>query len=222
MKASLDTCVIINLYRANAVQILFDAFPDGIFVYKFIRDIEMKRHGADILSLFDSDVSKGKIMLIDDEYFRSIGMYLIFAKHVNNERILYNSGDMGEVYATALARTLGAFAVVTDDIKLYGPHYTLMVMLDSNVMPFSFNEVLLLNYLDGIINADEYIDYFNLINETCKLNWDFSSKLRNIIKRFSKDPYTLREKEWMRDYCSSRDISFKTKLNELFNTYQTK
>lgn len=33
MKASLDTNVIIHLYRAGKQQVLFNRFPDGVYMY---------------------------------------------------------------------------------------------------------------------------------------------------------------------------------------------
>ena len=38
MRASLDTNVIIHLYRAGLQNILFDLFVDGVFIYEQITD----------------------------------------------------------------------------------------------------------------------------------------------------------------------------------------
>lgn len=147
MNASLDTNVIIHLYKVNLQNMLFDRF-EKLFVYDFIRSHEMVNHaGTEIIELFDADVETGKIELISDYYFRKIGMYPVFQRHVNEHKILFENSDLGEVYAIAMAKTLGCICLVTDDIKERGPHYTLMRILDSDVMPFAFFELLILDYL---------------------------------------------------------------------------
>lgn len=45
MRASLDTNVIIHLYRANMQRMLFEIFKDGVFIYEQIRNIELEHHG---------------------------------------------------------------------------------------------------------------------------------------------------------------------------------
>lgn len=54
---------------------------------------------------------------------------------------------MGEIYAIALAKTGGGTCLVTDDIKERGPYYTLMRIPDSDVILFTFYEILSLEYL---------------------------------------------------------------------------
>ena len=63
MRASLDTNVIIHLYRANMQSILFDVFKDGLFIYEQIRNVELKRHGKIVLDAVDADVAAGRIEL---------------------------------------------------------------------------------------------------------------------------------------------------------------
>ena len=50
-----------------------------------------------------------------DAYLREIGMFAIFQSHVKELRILFEGSDLGEVYAIAMAKTLGCISVVTDD-----------------------------------------------------------------------------------------------------------
>lgn len=123
MEASLDTNVIIHLYTSNFQAILFNRF-DKLKVYEFIRNHEMENHASqEIIELFDKDVQAGKIELITDTYLKEIGMYNVFIAHVQDMRTLFDIGDLGEVYAIAMAKTLGCISLVTGDIKEYGPHY---------------------------------------------------------------------------------------------------
>ena len=43
MKASLDTNVIIHLYKANLSNLLFERFEE-LLVYSFIREKELNKH----------------------------------------------------------------------------------------------------------------------------------------------------------------------------------
>jgi len=218
MMASLDTNIIIHLYQSACSNVLFDVF-DEIYVSAFIRNIELNNHGTAILTAFDKDVSDGKIIIVDDDYLKSIGMLSIYHDNFKEEQILYSPLDLGEVHATALARTLGIFAVVTDDIKLYGPHYTLMMTPYSEVIPFAFHEVLMLAYLCGTIECEEYINMFDHVNENCRLNWNFSQKIKTTIRRFLEPPNTDHEKKWIEDYCSKHNTEFKSKMKLLLQTY---
>lgn len=135
MDASLDTNVIIHLYNANFQDVLFNRF-ERLKVYEFIRNQELKKHADPrVLKIFDKDVESGKIELVTDVYLREIGMFNIFQYHVKEIRILFEGSDLGETYAIAMAKTLGCISLVTDDIKERGPHYTLMRIPDSDVMP---------------------------------------------------------------------------------------
>ena len=215
MDASLDTNVIIHLYKANFQSVLYNRF-EKLKVYEFIRNQEMQNHAeAKIIDLFDKDVEVGKIELITNEYLKSIGMYQVFIQQVKDLRILFDGGDLGEVYAIALAKTLGCICLVTDDIKERGPHYTLMRVPDSEVIPFAFYEVFLLDYLEGRIKEKELLDMFDSVCTLSGLTFSFKSKLRIFIKRFWSDPYSKSEKEWMNNFCKEKDILAKERIQAL-------
>ena len=215
MDASLDTNVIIHLYNADFQDLLFNRF-EKLKVYEFIRTQELKKHAdSAILEIFDKDVESGKIELVTDAYLREIGMFSIFLSHVKETRILFEGSDLGEVYAISMAKTLGCISLVTDDIKERGPHYTLMRIPDSDVMPFAFYELLFLDYLEGRLNEQELLDYFNRICVLSKLTMDSKSKLKSFIKRFWRDPYTESEKEWMKSFCEENGINAKNRIQKL-------
>ena len=68
MDASLDTNVIIHLYKANLQAVLFNRF-EKLKVYDFIRKTEMQNHAEkNILNQFDTDVENGKIEIVTDKY----------------------------------------------------------------------------------------------------------------------------------------------------------
>lgn len=221
MEASLDTNVIIHLYKANLQTVLFNRFQK-LKVYEFIRNHEMANHAAhEIIELFDQDVATGKIELVTDQYLKNIGMYQVFLQHVKDHRILFDGGDLGEVYAIAMAKTLGCICLVTDDIKERGPHYTLMRIPDSEVIPFAFFEILFLDFLEGKMSERDLVDAFTSVCATSGLVWNIQSKLKGFIKRFWKDPHNESEKVWMSGFCIDKGINAKARIQELLN-YLTK
>lgn len=215
MIASLDTNVIIHLYKANLQSALFNRFKK-LKVYEFIRTHEMQKHaGQDIINQFDIDVEAGKIEIITEKYLRSIGMFQVFLQHVKDLRILFNGGDLGEVFAIAMAKTLGCICIVTDDIKERGPHYTLMRIPDSEVIPLAFFEVLFLNFLEGRMEENELTKAFGAVCDLSGLVWDMKSKLKGFIRRFWSDPYNESEKVWMSRFCAERGIDANARIQKL-------
>jgi predicted nucleic acid-binding protein len=218
MNASLDTNVIIHLYCTNLQSLLFDRF-EKIQVHEFISNHELHNHASsEVLDKFEKDVGQNRIEIITDQYLKTIGMYNVFQQHVKEFQILFESGDLGEVYAIAIAKTLGAITLVTDDIKERGPHYTLMRIPDSDVMPLSFYELLFLDYLQGRISEVQALDNFNAVCSAAQLEMDCCSKLKIFIRRFWTSPYSDSEKEWMRKFCCENGINAREKLMKI-STY---
>ena len=221
MDASLDTNVIIHLYKANLQSVFFNRF-EKIKVYDFIRNQEMKNHAeSETIDLFDKDVEMGKIELISNDYLKGIGMYNVFLQHVKDIRILFDGGDLGEVYAISMAKTLGCICLVTDDIKERGPHYTLMRIPDSDVKPFAFYEILFFDYLEAKLNEEELIKCFNTICEASGLTWNCSSKLKEFLRRFVMGKYSDSEKEWFKDYCRMNQINARERIEKMITYLKT-
>ncbi|MDO4330763.1 MAG: PIN domain-containing protein, partial [Lachnospiraceae bacterium] len=154
MRASLDTNVIIHFYKANLQDILFKFFDDGVFIYEQIRDVELENHGQDVLDQVDSDIAAGKIELYTNYKLRELQVYKIFEHNVNENKNLYGTGDLGEVYAISLAQTIGAYSLVTDDTKQGGPYMSLL-QFEDDIMPFTFADVLILRYLVGTVDENQ-------------------------------------------------------------------
>ena len=176
MRASLDTNVIIHFYKAGLENILFNFFDEGVFIYEQIRNIE----------------------LYTDQKLKDLQIYKIFEYNFSENRNLYGTGDLGEVYAISLAQTLGAYSLVTDDTKQGGPYMSLL-QFEDNVMTFTFADVLILRYLVGDADENQTVNDFNMINNSSSLNWSFKSQVSKFIKRFLKDPYRNEDKEWILD-----------------------
>ena len=162
MRASLDTNVIIHLYKAELQRVLFDVFNDGVFIYEQIRNVELENHGRDVLEAVDADILLGKIEIYTDQKLKEMAIYKIFENNFKENRLLYGTGDLGEVYAISLAQTLGAYSLVTDDTKQGGPYMSLL-QFEDDVMPFTFADVLVLRYLMGITDASQTVKDFDIV-----------------------------------------------------------
>lgn len=214
MRASLDTNVIIHFYRAQRQEVLFEVFDEGVFIYEQIRYIELEHHAKDLLEKIDSDILSGKIELYTDQKLKELAVLKLFEINVVENRNLYGSGDLGEVYAISLAQTLGVFSLVTDDTKQGGPYMSLL-QFDDSVMPFNFSDVLILRYLLGL--ADEYqtVNDFNLINDISNLNWRFRTQVAKFVKRFYQDSYRVEDTRWIKKLAADHNIRVKNKLTVL-------
>ena len=214
MRASLDTNVLIHVYRAGLEDILFDFFVDGVFIYEQIRKIELEHHGQDILDKIDADIESGKIEVYTNETLKQQAVLRIFETNVNENKLLYGSGDLGEVYAISLAQTIGAYSLVTDDIKQGGPYMSLLQM-EYDIMPFTFADILILRYLMEDADAVQTVRDFNTVNEASDLQWSFRSQIVKFIKRFWKDPYKNEERKWMSKLVEERKIRVRSKFTGL-------
>ena len=214
MRASLDTNVVIHFYRANLQDMLFDFFDEGVFIYEQIRNIELEHHGQDILEKVDSDIAAGKIELYTDQRLRELAVFKIFENNVNENKNLYGSGDLGEVYAISLAQTLGAYSLVTDDIKQGGPYMSLL-QFEDEIMPFTFADVLIIRYLLGMVDEKQTVNDFEMINCVSELNWAFRSQVVKFVKRFFKEPYRVEDTIWIKRLTSENNINVKMKLTAL-------
>ena len=214
MRASLDTNVVIHLYKAGLQSVLFDVFDEGVFIYEQIRSVELENHGQDVLEDVDADIASGKIEIYTDKKLKDLAVYKIFENNFKENRLLYGIGDLGEVYAISLAQTIGAYSLVTDDIKQGGPYMSLL-QFEDDVMPFTFADVLILRYLMGITDASQTVRDFDAVNKVADLDWAFRSQLSRFIRRFLKDPYREEDIAWIRQLEKKYGIKLEEKLRTL-------
>lgn len=103
-------------------------------------------------------------------FYRADLQRILFEKNVNENRLLYGTGDLGEVYTISLAQTIGAYSLVTDDIKQGGPYMSLL-QFEDEIMSFTFTDVLILRYLLGNADVLQTMRDFNAFNDASNLNW---------------------------------------------------
>ena len=214
MRASVDTNVLIHLYRAEHQHILFDLFDEGVIIFEQIRNVELMHHGKEVLQTIDDDIHLQKIQLYTLQDLKRLSVDSLFNHYVRENRGLYGTGDLGEVYAISLAQTLGAYSLVTDDIKQGGPYMSLLHFED-DVMPFTFSDVVILLYLVGKCDVQQAVRTFNDINKSSSLNWSFNSHLSRFIRRFFSDPYREEDTKWMNDLVIKKNIKIRSMLYAL-------
>ena len=176
--------------------------------------MELDHHGKDALEKVDADIAAGKIEIYSDQKLKEQAVYKIFKNNVNENRNLYGTGDLGEVYAISLAQTLGAYSIVTDDTKQGGPYMSLL-QFEDDIMPFTFADLLILRYLMGISNENQTVKDFDAVNIASELNWTFRSQLSKFIRRFFKEPYREEDVMWIRKLEKDHGVMVKSKLKRL-------
>ena len=167
-----------------------------------------------MLSQVDTDIAAGNIELFTNQKLKDLQVYRIFEHNVNENRNLYDTGDLGEVYAISLAQTLGAYSLVTDDTKQGGPYMSLL-RFEDDIMPFTFADVLILRYLVGTVDENQTVKDFNSINLSSNLNWSFKSQVIKFVKRFFKNPYRNEDTTWIKKLANDNGINIKLKLAAL-------
>ncbi len=216
MKASLDTNVLIHLYRADMQGVLFDFFDEDIYIDEFIYDTELKNHGSDIKEKLERDIAVGRIQIITEEWLRNRGLWALYHEYLNEETLLYSSSDRGEACAIALARVLGAMSVVTDDTKPCGPHHTLMCLPESDIIPFAHYELIIMLYLLDRYSEEQVME---MVDAICKHSpdyaFDLKSKIVQFIKRSIDSPYSAREFAWFDAFANKHGVDIKAKLRAL-------
>lgn len=213
MNASLDTDIVIHLYKSNKKDLLFSHF-DCLYIYEYLLEIEMKTKAAEVYEEFEEDIAGGHIKLITNTDLIEMGIKGLFEEYKESNKYLF---DTGELHAIALAKAMGIVALVTDDTKDYGPHQTLVRGLIEGVIPFSFYELLFLDYLDSKISVHEMFDSFQEINETSMGSYpmNFRTKILNTVRRFSRKYGTKRDNDWIENYCKEKSIDLRERMNEL-------
>jgi hypothetical protein len=220
MNSTLDTNVIIHLYDAGLGEVLHSSF-DKIYVYEYIIESELMNHGStETINAVRQDIADGKIIVIKKKDLIELGVCNVFEDHVRENRVIFEPGDLGEIYAIALAKTLGLMILVTDDIKEYGPHYSLIHDVYTDIIPLAFYELLLFNFLEGKISASGYIHYFNKVNSFLSKQMNLKRCVNKFYKRFCDDPISDREKHWFSGWCSEVGVDYEEKYDELWDAIE--
>lgn len=215
MNASLDTDIVIHLYMSGKKGLLFRNF-DLLYMHEYLYENELKRKSIQVYQEFSKDVESGRIVIFRNKDLVDFGIKGLFDEYRRDFNYLF---DCGELYAVALAKAMGLVAFVSDDTKEFGPHETLVKELIEDVIPFSFYELLFLEFLSGNLSVEDMHKEFNYVtNKTMgKYPMNFRHKILRTVRRFSKKNGTRRDYDWIEKYCENKKIVYHLKMQELKN-----
>ena len=67
----------------------------------------------------------------------------------------------------------------------------------------------------GLVDENQTVSDFDMINTASELNWTFRSQLTKFIKRFWNDPHRQEDVVWMQKLVSEKEIKVKSKIQAL-------
>lgn len=219
MDASLDTDIVIHLYKSDKRDLLFSSF-EKLYMYEFLLEKEMKNKSDTVYKEFLLDVKKEKVEIIKNKDLVTMGIKGLFENYRDEYDYLF---DQGELYAVALAKAMGIVAFISDDTKEFGPHETLVKELIEDVIPFSFYELLFLKFLASEITMDDMYSNFKKVNLNSMSDrpMNFKSRMLTTVRRFSKRYGTERDLKWINSYCIEKNVNFNNKMKELRSFLKT-
>lgn len=213
MEASLDTDIVIHLYKSNKRDLLF-SFCDELYMHEYLLENELKRKSYSVHEQFMIDVQKGNINIITNSDLIDRGVKVLFETYLEQNNLLF---DTGELYAVALAKTIGIAAFLSDDTKDFGPHDTLVRGLIRDVIPFAFYELLFLKYIETDQTPEDlYNEFEEVTSSSMQVHpMNFRSRMITTVRRFSDKHGTKRDIIWIKEFCNNRNINYKNKMLEL-------
>lgn len=219
MDASLDTDIVIHLYKSDKRDLLF-SYCDKLYMHEYLLNKELKNKSAPVYREFLEDVENELITIIYNSDLIKMGIKGLFEGYLQDYNYLF---DMGEIHAIALAKAMGIVTFLSDDTKEDGPHETLVKELIEDVIPFSFYELLFLKYLESSMTPEDLFEEFEDVNSNSMSQhpMNFRSKMLFTVRRFSKRHGTERDKQWIENFCSSKGVNYKSKMMELRDFLRT-
>ncbi len=213
MDVSVDTNVLIHLYKAQSKELLFSSF-DKVYAYEYIIDTELSNNDKNVYCQVEKDIDNGKIIKVTNGFLVDKGIKELFEENYREFKILF-AGDRGEAYGIALACAIGIEAFVSDDTKYGGPVETLVKQLIDDVIPFTFYELLFMKYLKSDIDCNMFNTEFDKISGTMSNPMKFRMKINWILNRYHKDRGTQRDVGWLSDFCNEYNIDLRHKIADL-------
>jgi len=213
MDASLDTDIVIHLYVSGRKDLLFSSF-DELVMYEYLFEKELKNKSPMVYAEFSADVENGYVKIITHADLIGMGIKGLFEEYKDSNQCLF---DQGELHAIALAKAMGIAAFVSDDTKPQGPHHTLVQEIIEDVIPFAFYELLFLKYISSVITLQEMFEEFEAVTSASMSEhpMNFRSKILSAVRRFSARDGSNRDLEWIRNFCSQKNINLNDKMREL-------
>lgn len=211
MNVSVDTNILIHLYKSGMRELLLSSFEE-IYIYDYLVEKELKDNEINVYNKVKEDINEGLIIHYKNIDLVNKGIKSIFDEYADDYIRLFI--DRGEAYAIALAKVIGIVAFVSDDIKQYGPHETLLKEVIEDVIPFSFYELLFLKYIKSEINIEILHEKFEVINQKLEHPMSFKGKITAAVMRFSSRG-SERDRKWITKFNQKYEVNFSYKMIQL-------
>jgi hypothetical protein len=191
---------------------------DSLYIHEYLAEEELKRKSRITYDEVMADVAAGWIKIITRQDLIRLGVKGLFEQYLADYKNLF---DDGEMHAIALAKAMGLFALVSDDTKQFGPHDTLVRGLITDVMPFSFYELLFFRYLNSELTTLELHGEFDIVVAKFEKPMEFLPRIKITIRRFWGKGAEKRDLEWFESYCSEKRIDYRKRILELLDFLKT-
>lgn len=213
MDASLDTDIVIHLYKSDKKDLLF-LFFDKLYIHEYLLENEIKKKSTSVYEKVKVDIEKGHINVITNLDLVEMRVKRLFDDYKEKYNLLF---DTGEQYGVALAKTMGLASFLSDDTKNFGPHETLVKELIKDVIPFTFYELLFLKYINTDMSSANLYKEFEEVNSKSIVEHPMNFRIRMLttVRRFSIRYGTERDKKWINEFCKNRNINYNKKMLDL-------
>lgn len=84
MDASLDTDIVIHLYKSNKRDLLF-SFCDKLYMHEYLLENELKKRSYSVYEEFLIDIKDGYINIISDSCLVQLGVKGLFDRYKKEE-----------------------------------------------------------------------------------------------------------------------------------------
>lgn len=206
--ATIDTNIIGHLYRSHT-QFLIENLFSTVYVDEQIM-IELKRRCKDVVDPFEEELLKEDALYckVTKQELITDSLYSIYNIELNGLEDLFLPSDEGEKRAIALAKTKGAFFLLTDDTKpMDGPTH----MIENGLIPemevLAFWDLIFLNTISGCITHEKAKDTYEFVASDGYIPDGFRSSFRS---KMNQSMRRLAPKEWFTNWCKANGIRRQT------------
>ena len=210
MDASLDTDIVVHLYKSGKKELLF-SFCNKLYMHWYLLENELKGKSYSVYQEVVDDTCNGSIKIVTGLDLARMGVKNLFNRYMEEYEFLF---DTGEQYAVALAKTIGIAALLSDDTKRFGPHDMLVRGLVEGVIPFAFYELLFLKYIKTDMTPEEMLYEFEEVNANSmeKHPMNFRNRMLKTVRRFSKRFGEERDRRGLSEFCCNNGIDYGKKV----------
>lgn len=93
MDASLDTDIVIHLYKSNKKDLLFSSF-DELFIYEYLLEEELRNKSFSVYHEFKEDIKSSLVNVITNAHLVEMGIKGLFEEYKESNKNLFDIGEL--------------------------------------------------------------------------------------------------------------------------------